>query len=158
MGGDPTAFALIWAFPAWRRRLRRRDARYLLPLAWWLLIVVFFSIPSGKRDVYIMPALPMVALACAPYLPQIVERRWFRVLALAVLVALGAVFAGTGLHAWSGHWKFANDLAAQRGFDGGGVALWSLLIALGAWLHDGAVRAGSARDGTGPAGDQELRP
>ena len=41
----PTVFALIWALPAWRTRLRRRDARYLLPLAWWLLIVVFFSIP-----------------------------------------------------------------------------------------------------------------
>jgi len=81
-----------------------------------------------------MPALPMVVLACAPYLPAIVERRWFRWLALAVLVALGALLAGAGVHAWSGHWKFANDLAAQRGFDGGGAALWGLLTALGAWL------------------------
>ena len=50
----PTVLALFWAIPAWRRRLRRRDARYLLPLAWWALIILFFSIPHGKRDVYIL--------------------------------------------------------------------------------------------------------
>jgi len=52
----PTVLALPWALPAWRRRLRRRDARYLLPLAWVVLVLVFFSIPSGKRDMYILPA------------------------------------------------------------------------------------------------------
>ncbi|MFT3790347.1 MAG: glycosyltransferase family 39 protein [Rudaea sp.] len=127
---------LVWfgTVPAWARAFRACDARLLLPLAWSLLVIAFFSIPSGKRDMYIMPALPMVALACAPYLAQIVATRWFRALALAVLVALGGALAGAGMHAWSGHWKFANDLAGQRGFDGGGTALWSLLIALGAWL------------------------
>lgn len=126
---------LTWfgTVPAWARALKARDARVLLPLAWAVLVIAFFSIPAGKRDMYIMPALPMVALACAPFLPAIVETRWFRALALLVLVALGAVLAGAGLHAWSGHWKFANDLAEQRGF-GGGAALWGLLIALGAWL------------------------
>ncbi|NEL79255.1 MAG: glycosyltransferase family 39 protein, partial [Xanthomonas perforans] len=52
----PTILVLPWAIPAWWRRLKRRDARYLLPLAWWLLVLVFFTIPSGKRDVYILPA------------------------------------------------------------------------------------------------------
>ena len=74
----PTVLALFWAIPAWRRRLRRRDARYLLPLAWWALIILFFSIPHGKRDVYIMPALPMMCLALGPLLlveaQQILER------------------------------------------------------------------------------------
>jgi 4-amino-4-deoxy-L-arabinose transferase-like glycosyltransferase len=44
----PAFLALPWAIPAWRRRLRRRDARYLLPLAWWLMVVLFFSIPAGQ--------------------------------------------------------------------------------------------------------------
>ena len=48
----PPALALPWAIPAWWRRLKRRDARYLLPLAWWALVLVFFSIPDGQRDVY----------------------------------------------------------------------------------------------------------
>jgi 4-amino-4-deoxy-L-arabinose transferase-like glycosyltransferase len=127
---------LTWfgTVPAWARALKARDARILLPLAWAVLVIVFFSIPAGKRDMYIMPALPMVALAGAPFLPQIVERRWFRALALALLVVLGALLAGAGVHALSGHWKFADDLAEQRGFDSGGMALWALLIALGCWL------------------------
>jgi 4-amino-4-deoxy-L-arabinose transferase-like glycosyltransferase len=47
----------------------------LLPLAWWLLVVLFFSIPQGKRDVYILPALPMFCLALAPLLPGLLKRR-----------------------------------------------------------------------------------
>jgi len=70
----PTMLALPWAIPAWRRRLQRRDPRYLLPLAWVLLVFVFFSIPSGKRDMYILPALPMLCLALAPLLPGILRK------------------------------------------------------------------------------------
>ncbi|HWS76903.1 MAG TPA: glycosyltransferase family 39 protein, partial [Thermomonas sp.] len=70
----PTMLALPWAIPAWRRRLQRRDARYLLPLAWVLLVLVFFSIPSGKRDMYILPALPMLCLALAPLLAGILRK------------------------------------------------------------------------------------
>ena len=47
----PTMLALPWAIPAWRGRLRRRDARYLLPLAWVLLVLVFFSIPAPASTV-----------------------------------------------------------------------------------------------------------
>ncbi|MGO4780705.1 hypothetical protein AB4084_35035, partial [Lysobacter sp. 2RAB21] len=71
----PTLLALPWAIPAWRRRLRRRDPRYLLPLAWWILVVVFFTIPNGKRDMYILPALPMLALALGALLPGLARKR-----------------------------------------------------------------------------------
>ncbi len=74
----PAMLALPWALPAWRRRLARRDARYLLPLVWAVLIVIFFSIPSGKRDVYILPALPMVCLALGPLLPGMLQRARLR--------------------------------------------------------------------------------
>jgi hypothetical protein len=46
----PPLLALPWALPAWKRRLQRRDPRYLLPLAWWALVVLFFSLPHGKRE------------------------------------------------------------------------------------------------------------
>jgi 4-amino-4-deoxy-L-arabinose transferase-like glycosyltransferase len=70
----PTMLALPWAIPAWRRRLQRGDARTLLLLGWVLLVFVFFSIPSGKRDMYILPALPMLCLALAPLLPGILRK------------------------------------------------------------------------------------
>ncbi len=83
----PLSLLLPWALPAWWRRLRRGDARLALPLGWCLLVLLFFSLSPGKRDVYILPALPMVALALAPLLPGLLRRRGVR-LALFVLTAL----------------------------------------------------------------------
>ena len=94
----PTMLALPWAIPAWRGRLRRRDARYLLPLAWVLLVLVFFSIPAGKRDMYILPALPMLCLALAPLLPGILRKRGAAQRLLAGFVALFSLaLLGAGL-------------------------------------------------------------
>ena len=95
----PTMLVLPWALPAWRRRLRRADARYLLPLAWVLLVFVFFSIPSGKRDMYILPALPMLCLALAPLLPGIFRKpaaqRWL--LAFVAILSLAMLAAGLAM-------------------------------------------------------------
>src|SRR5690606_31923580 len=89
--------ALPWAIPAWRRRLRRRDARFLVPLGWVLLVFVFFSIPSGKRDMYILPALPMLALALAPLLPGILRRPNAQRLLLGFVLAFSLAALGAGL-------------------------------------------------------------
>lgn len=129
----PTVLALPWAFPAWRRRLRRRDARYLLPLAWWALIVLFFSIPSGKRDVYIMPALPMMCLALAPLLPGIVRRAWPRRVAFGFGLALGLLVFAVGLAMWFGEPRFEAKLVADRGFTDGGRGAAAMLLAMGGW-------------------------
>ena len=69
----PLSLAYSARVPRWWRDLQAGEARILLPLGWTLLIIVFFSIPVGKRDVYLMPALPMVALAMAPYLEEMVR-------------------------------------------------------------------------------------
>jgi 4-amino-4-deoxy-L-arabinose transferase-like glycosyltransferase len=126
----PAMLALPWAIPAWRRRLRRRDARYLLPLAWWLMIVVFFSIPSGKRDVYILPALPMACLALAPLLPGIVRRRGAQRLALGftLFVSLLVLSAGAGM--LLGEPRFEQKLVSERGID-------AQLLQAGAWMLAG---------------------
>ncbi|MEO5961997.1 MAG: dolichyl-phosphate-mannose--protein mannosyltransferase, partial [Thermomonas sp.] len=78
-------------------RLRRADARYLLPLAWVVLVFVFFSIPSGKRDMYILPALPMLCLALAPLLPGILRKRNAQWLLLAFVAILSLAALGAGL-------------------------------------------------------------
>ena len=129
----PTVLALPWALPAWRRRLQRRDARYLLPLAWWALIVVFFSIPSGKRDVYIMPALPMMCLALAPLLPGIVRRVWAKRLAFGFGMAVALLAFAAGVAIWFGEPHLTAKLTVDRGFHDGGRAAAMLLIAIGAW-------------------------
>ncbi|OOG60719.1 dolichyl-phosphate-mannose--protein mannosyltransferase [Rhodanobacter sp. B05] len=87
----PLSLLLPWALPAWWRRLQRRDARFLLPLGWIVLILLFFSISPGKRDVYILPALPMAVLALAPLLPGLLRRRGVRLAVFALTTLLGAL-------------------------------------------------------------------
>ena len=129
----PAMFALPWALPAWRRRLQRHDPRYLLPLAWWLLVVVFFSIPEGKRDVYIMPALPMACLALAPLLPGIVRKAWAKRIAFAFAALLALATFGAGLAMLLGDPGFERKLIADRGFTDGARAAAGVLLAIGAF-------------------------
>ena len=130
----PPLLALPWAIPAWARRLRRRDARYLLPLAWWLLIVVFFSIPHGKRDVYIMPALPMACLLLAPLLPGLLRKRGAQWLAFAFGVGLALAALGGAIAMHTGKSGFARQLVAERGLSlaQAQAGAW-LLLAIAAW-------------------------
>lgn len=110
----PTVLALPWAIPAWRRRLRRRDARFLLPLAWAVLVFVFFSIPSGKRDMYILPALPMLCLALAPLLPGILRRKNAQRLLLAFVALFALAALGAGLAMLLGQPGFERRLMEGR--------------------------------------------
>lgn len=129
----PAMLALPWAVPAWRRRLRRRDPRVLLPLAWWGLVLLFFTLSTGKRDMYVLPALPMACLALAPLLPGIVRRRGARWLAFGFALLLSGAFLGGGLAMWFGEPGFEQRLVAERGLDDGGAGLAAFLLALGTW-------------------------
>ena len=73
----PLVLALPWLIPAWRRQLRKRDGRVLVLLGWVVLVVLFFCLSSGKRKLYIYPALPGLVLVAAPLMPWLF-RRWFR--------------------------------------------------------------------------------
>ncbi|MEE9891451.1 MAG: glycosyltransferase family 39 protein [Stenotrophomonas geniculata] len=130
----PAFLLLPWALPAWFRRLRRRDARYLLPLAWWLLVVLFFSIPHGKRDVYILPALPMFCLALAPLLPGLLRRRDVQRV-LGAFTALQALALGlVGALALLGDPDFEVRLTHGRGLLPGATdALAWAALAMAAW-------------------------
>jgi 4-amino-4-deoxy-L-arabinose transferase-like glycosyltransferase len=70
----PMFLALPWLVPAWYRQLRKHDARVLLLLGWVLLVVLFFCLSSGKRKLYIYPALPGLALVAAPLVPWLLQR------------------------------------------------------------------------------------
>ncbi|WP_223452703.1 MULTISPECIES: ArnT family glycosyltransferase [unclassified Pseudomonas] len=73
----PLVLALPWLIPAWRRQLRKRDGRVLVLLGWVVLVVLFFCLSSGKRKLYIYPALPGLVLVAAPLIPWLFKR-WFR--------------------------------------------------------------------------------
>jgi 4-amino-4-deoxy-L-arabinose transferase-like glycosyltransferase len=128
----PVAFALPWALPAWWRRVRRRDARYGLLLGWIACVLLFFSIPSGKRDVYILPALPMFCLALAPLLPGILRRVGARALLLGFAVLLALLGVGGGGAALLGDPGFEARLETDRGLAPDSDAIWWLLVGIGA--------------------------
>jgi 4-amino-4-deoxy-L-arabinose transferase-like glycosyltransferase len=95
----PLTALLPWLLPRWRENLRQRDLRVLLPLAWVVLVIVFFSLSTGKRGVYVLPALPALALASGALLGQIAQRRGAQrlVFALACSAAVIGVAGGAYL-------------------------------------------------------------
>ena len=108
----PLSLLLPWLLPVWWRRLRRGDSRYVLLLGWALLVLIFFSASSGKREIYMLPALPALALVAAPALNIMLRKRWLNraalvgallliaVPALAAILRLTALLPRSSLNEW----------------------------------------------------------
>lgn len=128
----PFSLALPWLAPRWRDAFRERAAKVWLPLAWSLLVLLFFSLAHGKRDMYILPMLPMVALAAAPYLPDIVAKRNFRAWLFALFAGLASMLLLAGTWALLGEPKFEAKIEFERGLVPGSDGLWWLLAITGA--------------------------
>ncbi len=147
----PFSLAFFWLWRDWREAWRRRDARPWLPLAWAALVFLFFSLSPGKRDMYILPALPAVALAAAPFLPALLARSDFRRalhwFALAVSLALLAL----GLLALLRPPAAVLALVDDRGLGAEARWLWWMLVAVGgiglaaalAWRREGLRATGA---------------
>lgn len=88
---------LAAALPAARRR-RPPDPRRAWLVRWVLLGLALFSIPAGKRLIYLFPLFPGLALATASALPSLLESPRIRRLVGGLLTA-GAVAAGVAA-AW----------------------------------------------------------
>ncbi len=128
----PFSLALPWLLPRWRDALRARDARVWLPLAWSLLVLAFFTASPGKRDMYILPMLPMVAVAAGTYLEGIAGARRFRALLAIVVAVIALTLLAAGVAALTGEPGFERRIEAERGLPPGADALWWLLSATGA--------------------------
>ncbi|MFM7396317.1 MAG: ArnT family glycosyltransferase [Gammaproteobacteria bacterium] len=98
----PLSALLIWLVPRWRTDWREGRAAVWLPLLWAIFVIAFFSVSTGKRGVYILPALPALAIAAAPHLSSLFALRavqrmsWIIALFIVVpgvVLALGSWFA-----------------------------------------------------------------
>lgn len=127
----PFSLAYPWLLPPWREAWRRRDARVWLPLAWSLLVLLFFSASAGKRDMYILPALPALALAAAPFLDAISRRAGFRRAVLAFVLAFSALLLAAGAMALVGEPGFERRLVQERGLGDEARWLWWMLAGVG---------------------------
>jgi 4-amino-4-deoxy-L-arabinose transferase-like glycosyltransferase len=70
----PWSLLLFWLVPRFKAAFHERNARVWLPLFWLLIVLVFFSASPGKRGVYILPALPALAIAALPFLESLLAR------------------------------------------------------------------------------------
>jgi 4-amino-4-deoxy-L-arabinose transferase-like glycosyltransferase len=98
-----TIFA-IPALCACRRGLMAEPAK-LFVILWFVVIFLFFSVSDTKRDLYLMPLLPTIAIFIAHYindldagrLPQSALYRW---LSLLFFTSIAAVGLGLPAAAW----------------------------------------------------------
>ncbi|MCC6562049.1 MAG: glycosyltransferase family 39 protein [Xanthomonadales bacterium] len=128
----PFVLAWPWALPyAWRQLRTRRDARVFVPLLWAALVLLFFSLSPGKRDMYILPLLPMLCVALAPGLVFASRRRGFRRLVFAFVLALALPLAVAGLMAALGEPGFEARQELRYELATGADALWWMLGAVG---------------------------
>jgi hypothetical protein len=129
----PFSALLFWLVPRWKAAWHERDGRVWLPLAWVLLTLLFFSLSTGKRGVYLFPALPGALLAAAPYLPGLLARRGVQraSLALAALLVLGA-FAVLAMDL-SGQAKIRTQLE-EAGIQSLAPIVSFAVVGLGLWI------------------------
>jgi 4-amino-4-deoxy-L-arabinose transferase-like glycosyltransferase len=131
----PGVLLAPWLLPAWWRRLRRVDTRYALLLVWALLVLVFFSASPGKREVYIFPMLPALAVAASPLLAGLLRRRGVRATLWTYMTVLVAVAGALGLWLLTASPERVHALVDGRGMDMATVAQ------LSRWLLGFAVVA-----------------
>jgi len=82
------------------REGRQKRQHILLPLVWCAVVFVFFSIVSGKRDIYVLPLYPAAALITAWFLNEFVEQfreRYFKKIGYYPCYALCGISLGLGI-------------------------------------------------------------
>jgi 4-amino-4-deoxy-L-arabinose transferase-like glycosyltransferase len=80
-----------WLWPRWRTALRNRDTLLAVLLAWVVIVVLFFTASTGKRSLYVLPAVPALAMAAGPWLPELMRARGPRRLGFVLASALAAI-------------------------------------------------------------------
>ncbi len=122
----PVVALLPWLIPAWRERIRLRDSVVFILLSWAVIVVAVFHFVSARRGVYLLPALPVLVLAAAPFLQELARKKNVRRLAtiLTLIVAVAGVSPVI----------YLKLIAAQSGLDLVSAYLvepWAPLITIG---------------------------
>lgn len=124
----PGALLLPWLVPAWWRRIARRDTRHVLLVGWSALVLLFFTLSPGKREVYVFPALPALCIAAGPLLPGLLRRIGARRMLAGYMWGIALVACALGLVLLMGPPDRIVALTANRGLEAAD------LVRCGAWL------------------------
>lgn len=121
----PLSLLLPWL--AWRGRdaFRAKDRAVILLGGFLVLVLLFFSLSSGKRSVYITPATPALALLAALWVPDLLARRWPPRLLRGLGWLLSLIFLGLALS------LMASPKLSAKAVDLGAHP-WLLFLSMGA--------------------------
>lgn len=122
----PISLMLPWLIKHWKAAFHSGDRRIILPLCWVVLVLIFFSLSPGKRGVYLLPALPMLALVTAPYLQQLLCSKLLNTIIWSTVLLLSAVLLTFGIGGELAL-PFAHKLAVKYELEP-----WAMFISLGA--------------------------
>jgi 4-amino-4-deoxy-L-arabinose transferase-like glycosyltransferase len=89
----PLIALVPWLWPRWRAALRERDTLTAVLLVWVVIVLAFFTLSTGKRGVYVLPAVPTLAMAAAPWLPELLRAKGTRRVAFGLGTAMVAFAA-----------------------------------------------------------------
>ena len=86
-------YYFLWQIWKNRKEIKLTDSQKFL-FSWFLFTVIFFSIPSGKRGLYILPMYPAISIITADFLFKFKEKKWVKyalntIGAILVILALG---------------------------------------------------------------------
>lgn len=70
-------YYFLWHIWKNRKDIKLTDSQKFL-FSWFLFTVIFFSIPSGKRGLYILPMYPAISIITADFLFQFKEKKWVK--------------------------------------------------------------------------------
>jgi 4-amino-4-deoxy-L-arabinose transferase-like glycosyltransferase len=142
----PVTALLPWLVPAWWNELRARDARTLVLLGLVVAIVVFFSLSTGKRGVYVLPAVPPLVLAAAPQLPALLARRSVQRAGFGLTASIAVLLLAVAAWLASGGRERIDALSVDYGLSPVVVALVFAAVAA-LWLGAGPRRGARAFGG-----------
>jgi 4-amino-4-deoxy-L-arabinose transferase-like glycosyltransferase len=103
----------------------------LLPVWWFGFVFVFFSLSTGKREIYLMPLYPAMALLLGEYFggAPFVKRGAYRLIHQGLCLLLVCLVFGLGLVAW----QILQPFEGSSGKAAFAVGLCALLAGALAW-------------------------
>ena len=123
----PLILLFPWLVTRWIRRWKGRDPSAVLLAGWIALVLLFFSISSAKRDVYLLPAAPALALLSAPHLAELADKLSCRRVLRAAALLLSLVLAGGS--AWLLFVDVERLAELSATYETGAAPLWTLFFA-----------------------------
>ena len=90
-------YYFLWQVWKNRKKVKLTDNQKFL-FSWFLFTVVFFSIPNGKRGLYILPMYPAISIIVADYLFKFKEKKAIKIASYVLASILFFVFLALSLY------------------------------------------------------------